>query len=103
MTPNTSPEDRYVDVNGLQLHYIDWGTRTPPRCCCCTGPRAHAHVWDRFAASMSDSYHVVALDQRGCVLSRQSSRCAISRVRPTNGIAVRFILVIVANGFACWR
>ena len=26
---------------------------------------AHAHAWDRFAASLSDAYRVLALDMRG--------------------------------------
>jgi hypothetical protein len=25
-----SPQDRFINVNGLRLHFLDWGTETKP-------------------------------------------------------------------------
>jgi pimeloyl-ACP methyl ester carboxylesterase len=61
------PNDRFIDVNGLRLHYLDWGT---PKAgaqpmLLLHGYTGHAHTWGFFAPAMKGSYHVIALDQRG--------------------------------------
>ncbi|MCC6238362.1 MAG: alpha/beta hydrolase [Dehalococcoidia bacterium] len=58
-------EDRFVEVNGLRLHYLDWGNPTAQPMLLLHGTASHAHVWDRFAEAMSSEYHVIAVDQRG--------------------------------------
>ncbi len=59
------PEDKYLDVNGLRLHYLDWGTFGHQPMLLLHGFMAHAHVWDDFASSLRNHYHILALDQRG--------------------------------------
>ena len=59
------PEHGTVETDGLRLHYVDWGNRPAPSMLLLHGTASHARLWDRFAAALSDSYHVVALDQRG--------------------------------------
>ncbi|MBT3363981.1 MAG: alpha/beta hydrolase [Chloroflexi bacterium] len=59
------PEDKFVTVNGLKLHYLDWGNTKEQTMLLLHGFIAHAHSWDGFAAKMQDKYHVIALDQRG--------------------------------------
>jgi len=59
------PQDRYMQINGLRLHYLDWGNNECQTMLLLHGFMAHAHVWDDFAFSFGSRYHVVALDQRG--------------------------------------
>jgi pimeloyl-ACP methyl ester carboxylesterase len=59
------PEDKYVEANGLRLHYLDWGNPAKPRMLLLHGGAQSAHSWDFFALAMRDHFHIVALDQRG--------------------------------------
>jgi pimeloyl-ACP methyl ester carboxylesterase len=64
----TAAKDRFVRVNGLQLHYLDWGGRNKPVLLLLHGLTGNAHAWDPFVASGHSSlarWRVVALDQRG--------------------------------------
>src|SRR5207247_890471 len=59
------PLDRYVLVNGLRLHVLDWGGdgRTP--LLLLHGFTGHAHAWDTLSIALQPHFHVFALDQRG--------------------------------------
>jgi len=59
------PQDRYLDINGLRLHYLDWGNYEHQPMMLLHGFLSHAHAWDDFALSFTSCYHVIALDQRG--------------------------------------
>ena len=59
------PKDEYVNVNGLRLHYLDWGRKGQQTMLLLHGFMAHAHAWDEFASGFRDRYHIIALDQRG--------------------------------------
>ncbi|MFC1825702.1 alpha/beta fold hydrolase, partial [Thermodesulfobacteriota bacterium] len=59
------PDDRFVDVNGLRLHYLDWGNRESTPMILLHGFMGHARVWDHFASKVKDHFHIIALDQRG--------------------------------------
>jgi pimeloyl-ACP methyl ester carboxylesterase len=52
-------------VNGLRLHYVDWGEEGRAPLVLLHGFSAQARYWDGFAVHMRDAYHVYALDQRG--------------------------------------
>jgi len=58
------PTSRNLEINGLKLHYLDWGGDGPPLVML-HGLTGHAHTWDHTAAALSARYHVYALDQRG--------------------------------------
>lgn len=60
--PHTS---RFVEANGLKLHYLDYGTQGGPPMLCLHGGAVNAHWFDFVAAGFSADYHVRALDQRG--------------------------------------
>jgi len=64
-TERIAPRDCLADINGLKLHYLDWGREGLPPMVLLHGFSAHAHYWDGFAAKMRDNFHVYALDQRG--------------------------------------
>ena len=55
---------RRLDIDGLRLHYLDWGGDGPPLVML-HGLTGHAHTWDHTAAALGDRYRVLALDQRG--------------------------------------
>ena len=59
------PEEHFAVVNGLRLHYLDWGTRGKPPVLLLHGLAVFARAWDHNARFLSDALHVVALDQRG--------------------------------------
>jgi esterase len=59
------PEDKYMRVNGLQLHYLEWGNREKQTLLLLHGFTGHAHVWDFFAHALKEKYHIIALSQRG--------------------------------------
>ena len=56
---------RFVGVNGLELHYLDYGTEGRPPMLCLHGGAVHAHWFDFVAGGFTAEYHVRALDQRG--------------------------------------
>ncbi|HKZ08720.1 MAG TPA: alpha/beta hydrolase [Methylomirabilota bacterium] len=58
------PLDRYMTVNGLRLHCLDWGGDGPPLLLL-HGFTGHAHAWDTLAIALQAHFHVYALDQRG--------------------------------------
>lgn len=58
-------QDRFVTVNGLRLHYLDWGAEGKPPFLLLHGGSAYAHWWDFVAPHFAEHFHVVALDQRG--------------------------------------
>jgi pimeloyl-ACP methyl ester carboxylesterase len=53
-----------VDLDGLKLHYLDWGGPGLPLVML-HGFSGHAHTWDHTAGALSHEYRVLALDQRG--------------------------------------
>ena len=56
---------RYATINGLRLHYVEWGDAQATPMVCLHGLRAYGHWFDELAAAVSDRYRVLALDQRG--------------------------------------
>jgi pimeloyl-ACP methyl ester carboxylesterase len=64
-TAEVLPEDKFVQANGMRLHYLDWGNHDKPKMLLLHGGAQSAHSWDFFALAMRDHFHIVALDQRG--------------------------------------
>src|SRR5215813_7943337 len=56
---------RTLQVRGLRLHFLEWGTAGAPALCFLHGGAAHAHWFDRVTPEFTDRFHVLALDQRG--------------------------------------
>jgi pimeloyl-ACP methyl ester carboxylesterase len=55
----------FVDVNGVKLHYLDYGRAEQPALLCVHGGGAHAHWYDYAAPGLRSDYHVRSLDLRG--------------------------------------
>ncbi|MCH8206402.1 MAG: alpha/beta hydrolase [Chloroflexi bacterium] len=63
MTP-ASPEERWLDVRGLRLHYRDWGGSGRP-VVLLHGLASTCRIWDFVAPILAKGFRVVAVDQRG--------------------------------------
>ena len=61
----SAPLDKYVNANGLKLHYLDWGGEGKPLLILIHGIDRHAHTFDHVAPHFRDRYRVLALDLRG--------------------------------------
>jgi pimeloyl-ACP methyl ester carboxylesterase len=57
-------EGKYVTIQGLRFHYLDWGG-DGPALVCLHGAGGNARHWDGLAAALSGRLRVIALDQRG--------------------------------------
>jgi pimeloyl-ACP methyl ester carboxylesterase len=64
MTADGSPESKWVEANGLRLHYVDWGGAGPPMLLT-HGLQDCCRLWDGFARDMRSRYRVLSLDHRG--------------------------------------
>src|SRR5258706_6823593 len=57
--------ERTVRVNGVTLHYLDWGPADAPPVVLLHGITGHARVWDYLAERLVPGRRVVPLDQPG--------------------------------------
>jgi pimeloyl-ACP methyl ester carboxylesterase len=60
-----APQDRFVNVNGLRLHYLEWGSEGKTPLILLHGIGRVAHTFDHLAGHFSPNYHVIAVDMRG--------------------------------------
>ena len=58
-------QDRLITVNGLRLHYLDWGSSDKPPFIMLHGISRVAHQFDHIATQFKNDYHVMAIDMRG--------------------------------------
>jgi len=61
---NSSHKSDLVDVNGIRLHYLDWGGNGPILLFL-AGMGCNAHIFDHLAARFTDQFRVLALTRRG--------------------------------------
>lgn len=59
------PRDAIAAVNGVWLHYREWGAAGAPPVLILHGLTGHAREFDELAAALCGDYRVLALDQRG--------------------------------------
>ena len=64
-TTEASPTDREVQVNGINIHYLDWCNDDKPPMLLLHGRTNSAHTWDFTSLAFHDSFHVMVPDQRG--------------------------------------
>jgi pimeloyl-ACP methyl ester carboxylesterase len=55
----------FIDINGVKLHYLDYGTDGHRPMLCVHGGAAHAHWYDYVAPGFVRDHHVLSLDLRG--------------------------------------
>src|SRR5215475_2314910 len=59
------PTDRFISVNGLRIHYLEWGTSDKQPLIMLHGIGRIAHTFDHIAPHFASRYHVMAVDMRG--------------------------------------
>lgn len=55
----------YVDSNGAQIHYFEWGDKSKPGLLLLHGFLAHSRCFSFIAPFLAEQYHVVAYDLSG--------------------------------------
>lgn len=65
MSAPMTPADHYVEVNGLNVHYVDWGGDSTRNLLLVHGQGGNARNWDHIATALRDEFRVLAIDQRG--------------------------------------
>src|SRR5574341_257931 len=58
-------QDKFIRLNDLQFHYLDWGDENAPPVVLLHGFMDHAHRWDTFSRGMAERFRVLAYDARG--------------------------------------
>jgi pimeloyl-ACP methyl ester carboxylesterase len=56
-------QDKLVELNGLQIHYMDWGTAGKPPLLLLHGGMQKAHSCDLTAVALKREFHVIAMDR----------------------------------------
>src|ERR1044072_540402 len=59
------PGEHFLEVNGIGVHYLDWGGETLPPVVLLHGGGLTAHTWDMAAVLLRDRYRLIAPDARG--------------------------------------
>src|SRR3954447_15995242 len=65
MTTRVQPTSKFVAVNGLRLHYLEWGKAGMPAVVCLHGYTSSAQAFNSLARHLQDRFHVLAMDVRG--------------------------------------
>ena len=65
MTTLVQPKSMRMSVNGLDLHYLDWGNVGAPPVVCVHGYTSSAEAFNALARHFHDRFHIVAPDVRG--------------------------------------
>lgn len=60
-----TPRSRFITVNRIRLHYLDWGSPDKLPFVMCHGGSAYAQWWDFVALAFRNRFRVIAPDWRG--------------------------------------
>jgi pimeloyl-ACP methyl ester carboxylesterase len=55
----------FISINGLRLHYLDFGNRDKPPLVCIHGLSGNGHNFDALAHHLENDHHVISIDVRG--------------------------------------
>jgi esterase len=65
ITNPMEPTSKFVTLNGLKLHYLEFGEAANPAIVCIHGLTRSAHDFDALAPHLAAKYRVLSLDVRG--------------------------------------
>jgi pimeloyl-ACP methyl ester carboxylesterase len=80
------PVNREVDVDGLKLHFLDWGGNARTPMLLIHGAMVTAHVWDFFSLEMREHFRIYAVNLRGHGDSGWAADADYSRSRMTSDV-----------------
>jgi pimeloyl-ACP methyl ester carboxylesterase len=64
-SPLRDYQDGWLVLDGLRLHYTEWGPATAPPVVLLHGLNVQCHTWDPIALELAQGRHVIAMDMRG--------------------------------------
>jgi pimeloyl-ACP methyl ester carboxylesterase len=65
MTALSQPQSTFVSVNGLRVHYVDWGHASAPAVVCVHGYTSSAQAFNGLARHLQNRFRILAPDVRG--------------------------------------
>ncbi len=65
MTRRLQPAEKALSVDGLHLHYLEWGRPDAPPVVCVHGYTSSAQAFNALARRLEDRYRIIAPDVRG--------------------------------------
>ena len=65
MTTLSQPTSKFLTVNGLRLHHLDWGNASAPPVVCVHGYTSSAQAFNVLARRLPDRFQIIAPDVRG--------------------------------------
>src|SRR6187397_3239069 len=65
MSSSREPESGFLQLSAGRFHYLEWPKAGAPTLVLLHGLTSWAGAWREFADKMTDSYRIIALDQRG--------------------------------------
>lgn len=69
-----SPKSRYETINGMEVHFTEWGDQKNPTIVCWHGLTRNGRDFDKLAWHLSSDFHVICPDTIGRGLSQWSSQ-----------------------------
>jgi pimeloyl-ACP methyl ester carboxylesterase len=58
-------EDGWLELDGLKIHYTEWGSPTAPPVLMLHGLNVQCHTWDPIARVLAADYRLICMDMRG--------------------------------------
>jgi pimeloyl-ACP methyl ester carboxylesterase len=58
-------QDCWLELDGMRIHYTEWGAPTAPPLLMLHGLNVQCHTWDPIAQVLANDYHVYCMDMRG--------------------------------------
>ena len=65
MASGEKPQSRFTEVQGIKLHYLEWGETGKPDLLLVHGWTSFASSWSTVAEYFRDRFHIIAPDLRG--------------------------------------
>jgi pimeloyl-ACP methyl ester carboxylesterase len=58
-------DDGWLELDGLRIHYTEWGPASAPPVVMLHGLNVQCHTWDPIARVLAEDRHVICMDMRG--------------------------------------
>ena len=62
---NRLSQSGFVEINGIRMHYKEWGNTDNPDVLLIHGWTSNSASWNYIAENIQDRYHLIAPDHRG--------------------------------------